>query len=215
MSFSLPACGLPAARQVLSVEGLTIRHPGGPTIGPVSFAIVGPGRVALAGPNGAGKSSVLRAVAAGGRGAAGSVTLARPDPPVLDQHLTLLDDDRTLLDNMATLQPGLTDNAAHATLARFAFRNRDAERRAGSLSGGERLRAALACVFAADPAPELLILDEPTNHLDLDSLEELEAALAGFDGALLVVSHDDGFLERIGVDCRVVLQAPARRPAAT
>ena len=210
MSFSLPPCGLPSSRQVLSVQGLLVHHPGGPTIGPVSFSITGAGRVALAGPNGAGKTTILRSVAAGGQGAEGQVFLARAEPPVLDQHLSLLDDDRTLLENMAILQPGLTHNAAHATLARFAFRNTDAERRAGSLSGGERLRAALACVFAADPAPELLILDEPTNHLDLDSLEELEAALVAFDGALLVVSHDEGFLDRIGIEDRVVLPGPTR-----
>jgi ATPase subunit of ABC transporter with duplicated ATPase domains len=71
------------------------------------------------------------------------------------------------------------------------------------------MRAALACVFAADPMPELLILDESTNHLDLDAIEEVETALGAYDGALLVVSHDDDFLRRIGIETWVTLCEPS------
>ncbi len=74
-----------------------------------------------------------------------------------------------------------------------------------SLSGGERLRAALACVLLGDHPPQLLILDEPTNHLDLDSIAAVEAAVAGYDGALMVVSHDRDFLAAIGVEREVAL----------
>jgi ATPase subunit of ABC transporter with duplicated ATPase domains len=205
MSFTLPPSDLPAGRDVLTVEDLTIHHPNGPVIGPVSFSITGPDRIALSGPNGAGKTTIMRAVATSGVGAMGDVRLSHPDPPVLDQHLSLLDDNTTLLENMQRLQPALSHNVAHATLARFAFRNTDADRGAGTLSGGERLRAALACVFSGDPPPELLILDEPTNHLDLAAIEELETALTAYDGAILVVSHDAAFLGRIGVRKRVEL----------
>jgi ATPase subunit of ABC transporter with duplicated ATPase domains len=76
---------------------------------------------------------------------------------------------------------------------------------AGTLSGGERLRAGLACVFARPEPPLLLLLDEPTNHLDLSSIEVLEAALAGFDGALIAVSHDETFLRAIGVEREIRL----------
>ncbi len=75
-----------------------------------------------------------------------------------------------------------------------------AERLVGTLSGGERLRAGLAVAFSAQKSPWLLILDEPTNHLDVDTLEALEAALRQFDGALLIVSHDVSFIERVGFD---------------
>ena len=69
------------------------------------------------------------------------------------------------------------------------------------LSGGERLKAALACVLWRAEATQLLLLDEPTNHLDLASVQAIEAALAGFPGALLVVSHDDAF-KRVNVVAR-------------
>ena len=68
------------------------------------------------------------------------------------------------------------------------------------LSGGERLRATLACVLCAEPAPQLLLLDEPTNNLDLVSVGQLESALGAYRGAFVVVSHDERFLAEIGVD---------------
>ena len=73
------------------------------------------------------------------------------------------------------------------------------------MSGGERLRAALACVLMGATPPQLLILDEPTNHLDLDSIGAVEAAVRGYDGALLVVSHDRDFLAAIGVEREIAL----------
>ena len=74
-----------------------------------------------------------------------------------------------------------------------------------ALSGGERLRATLACVLYAEPAPQLLLLDEPTNNLDLVSVGQLESALTPIEGALVVVSHDERFLAEIGVQRRLRL----------
>src|SRR6185369_16905252 len=96
------------------------------------------------------------------------------------------------------------ENACRAALARFRFRAGAALQVAGSLSGGELLRAGLACVLGIEP-PALLILDEPTNHLDIASIEAVETGLRAYDGALLVVSHDEAFLAAIGVTRRVVL----------
>lgn len=74
-----------------------------------------------------------------------------------------------------------------------------------TLSGGQVLRAGLACVLGGSAPPSLLILDEPTNHLDIESIEAVEAGLRAYDGGLLVVSHDEAFLEAIGISRRVEL----------
>jgi len=124
---------------------------------------------------------------------------------VLDQHVGLLEPAASILDNLRRLNPDLSDNEARAALARFAFRNKAARQIAGTLSGGERLRAELACVFARPQPPLLLLLDEPTNHLDLTSIEVLETALSGFDGAVIAVSHDRAFLQAIGVEREIRL----------
>ncbi|MGV8871674.1 MAG: ATP-binding cassette domain-containing protein, partial [Rhodococcus sp. (in: high G+C Gram-positive bacteria)] len=82
-------------------------------------------------------------------------------------------------------------------LARFLFRGSDADAVVGTLSGGERLRAALARILLAEPAPKLLMLDEPTNNLDIASRQHLIDALKTFEGALIVASHDRPFLDAI------------------
>jgi ATPase subunit of ABC transporter with duplicated ATPase domains len=90
-------------------------------------------------------------------------------------------------------------------LAQFLFRGDHIHLPVGALSGGERLRATLVCVLNAEPAPQLLLLDEPTNNLDLVSVGQLESALNAYRGAFVVVSHDESFLDAIGVQRRMVL----------
>lgn len=118
---------------------------------------------------------------------------------VLDQHLSLLNPAHTALQAVQHHNPGQTPHECHATLARFGFRGDWSERLSGSLSGGERVRLALACLFSNTSPPQLLMLDEPTNHLDIYAIELLEQALQGFDGALLCVSHDAVFRNALGL----------------
>jgi len=73
-----------------------------------------------------------------------------------------------------------------------------------SLSGGERLKGALACILYADSPPQLLLLDEPNNYLDLPSVQALEIMLRSYQGTLIVVSHDDSFLENLGLTDRLL-----------
>jgi ATPase subunit of ABC transporter with duplicated ATPase domains len=90
-------------------------------------------------------------------------------------------------------------------LAQFLFTGSRIHLPVAALSGGERLRATLACVLYAEPAPQLLLLDEPTNNLDLASVAQLEAALNAYEGAFVVVSHDERFLADIGIQRRLRL----------
>ena len=117
----------------------------------------------------------------------------------LSQRLDLLDLDRTVAENLAAYAPERPQAERMNLLARFLFRGARAHLPVGVLSGGERLRATLACVLYAQPAPHLLLLDEPTNNLDLVSVGQLVNALNSYRGAFVVVSHDERFLYDIGV----------------
>ena len=199
LTIALPPTGVPAGTDVLAMKAVTVVA-GDRTFGPWTFDVRGPERIAIDGPNGAGKTTFLKV--AMGMMPPSNGTVRRIDGRIalLDQHVSLLQRDRSILANFRRLNPALDAQAAHAACARFAFRNRVALQDVGTLSGGERLRAGLACTLAGERPPWLLLLDEPTNHLDIDSIEILEQALRDFDGALLVVSHDPAFLEAIGIE---------------
>ncbi|CAN5467712.1 ABC-F family ATP-binding cassette domain-containing protein [soil metagenome] len=205
LAFDLPSCHLPAGRMVLDFDGVGFAYPEGPPVlSGLNFRLAGPERVAILGGNGAGKSTLIRLATGGLEPTAG--TIARGvTAALLDQRAAILDEDQTILENFRRLNPAADQNAAHAALARFLFRSVAAQQAVATLSGGERLRAALACVLMAADPPQLLILDEPTNHLDLDSIQAVENALAGYDGALLIASHDEVFLDAIGVERKVTL----------
>lgn len=196
----LPATHVPAGRDVLVTTDLVLAH----TAKPLQLHVRGPERVAIVGPNGSGKSTLLGTVAGTLAPAAGSVDVPVPVGH-LPQAADLLDDGLTVMDNVRARTPLGDPQQARAQLARLLFRGRAADREAGTLSGGERLRANLACLLLADPAPGLLLLDEPTNNLDLASVAHLVQALDGYRGALLVVSHDERFLSELRLDRRLVL----------
>ncbi|MBO0803149.1 MAG: ABC-F family ATP-binding cassette domain-containing protein [Nocardiopsaceae bacterium] len=169
----------------------------------------GPERIWLTGPNGAGKTTLLRAIA--GRADLDGVAIRRHVPVgFLPQRLDILDESLTVAQNVHAAAPEATPNEVRAGLARFLFRGARAEQVAGGLSGGERFRAVLATLLLAQPPPQLLVLDEPTNNLDMASVSQLEAALRGYRGGLLVVSHDNPFAENIGIDRRLRITRDGR-----
>jgi ATPase subunit of ABC transporter with duplicated ATPase domains len=205
LSIELPKTRLHGSRELLTFKDVAMARGGRRLFGPLSFTVRGPERIAIQGANGSGKTTLLRLMTGQLQPVAGDIRRLSDRIAKLDQHIGLLDAAASILDNLRRLNPDLSDNEARAALARFAFRNKAALRIAGTLSGGERLRAGLACVFARPRPPLLLLLDEPTNHLDLNSIEVLETALSGFDGALIAVSHDRTFLQAIGVEREIGL----------
>jgi ATPase subunit of ABC transporter with duplicated ATPase domains len=205
LAIDLPKTSLPGSRELIAFKDVAMGFAGRRLFGPLSFAVRGPERIAISGANGSGKTTLFRLITGELEAASGNISRPTDRIAVLDQHVGLLNPAASILDNLRRLNPELTANEAHAALARFAFRNRAALQVAGTLSGGERLRAGMACVFARPQPPFLLLLDEPTNHLDLASIEELEHALRGFDGALIAISHDRAFLQAIGIEREIEL----------
>ncbi len=214
----LPGSGLAAGTVVASLSGVAAGPPGIPLLRGVDLDIVGPERVAIIGPNGAGKSTLLRLLAGLSPPLAGGVRRGVPTTRIafLDQRATVLDAGTTILDAFTAHHPRAERNAVHAALARFRYRAEAAHQPVATLSGGERMRAALACVLGGPIVPQCLVLDEPTNHLDLEHLEAIEDALVDFDGALVVASHDATFLDAVGAFRREDVRRwrPASAPGA-
>ncbi|WP_432541865.1 ABC-F family ATP-binding cassette domain-containing protein [Kineococcus sp. SYSU DK002] len=175
------------------------------TLGPVTLSLDAGDRVAVTGPNGAGKSTLLNLLLGrlepdGGSAATGSGV----EVGEIDQARGAFLDDRTLARAFGDEVPAWPDAEVRTLLAKFGLGAHHVGRTAASLSPGERTRAALALLQAR--GVNLLVLDEPTNHLDLPAIEQLEEALAGYTGTLLLVSHDRRLLEAVEVTRRLVVE---------
>ena len=181
---------------VVALEEAVIERDGF-RLGPIDVHVAWGERLSIAGPNGSGKTTLIDALlgrltlAAGNRRIGPSVVFGE-----IGQERDLLRPDEPLLDSFCAAS-GFRQGEARTLLAKFDLYASHVLRPAGKLSPGERTRAELA-VQAARGAG-CLVLDEPTNHLDLPAVEELERALAAFDGTLILVTHDRRFLERVGV----------------
>ena len=183
----------PRAGAVVAVlRGAVVRR-GAFTLGPVDLQIDWADRVAITGANGSGKSTLLAAMLGRIVPDEGSASLG-PGVVVgeIDQARDLFLGDEPLLDAFTTVS-GLLPADARTVLAKFGLRADHVLRPAGTLSPGERTRAALALLQAV--GVNLLVLDEPTNHLDLPAIEQLEQALDSYQGTLLLVTHDRHMLE--------------------
>ncbi|WP_039031144.1 ABC-F family ATP-binding cassette domain-containing protein [Leclercia adecarboxylata] len=189
--FTLPGSQVTEGKQVLVLEEMVLPHV---TMAPLNWRMDGPMRVALRGPNGCGKSTLLKAILGECQPIAGSCRVS-VNVAYLDQHLSQLDLTQSVISHLNLHNTPLEEGVLRSRLAQLQLGADRVTLPLSALSGGERLKAALACVLWREEATQLLLLDEPTNHLDLASTTAIEAALAGFAGALLVVSHDEAFLD--------------------
>ncbi|MBV6814370.1 ABC-F family ATP-binding cassette domain-containing protein [Xanthomonas campestris pv. passiflorae] len=168
----------------------------------VDLLLQGRPRIGLVGPNGSGKSTLLQLLAGRLQPSAGHCRVHVP-VAYLDQDLALLDPARSAVAQLQEANPAAPAHVQRLRLALLGLDQARADLPCGQLSGGQRLKAALACaLYRARPA-QLLLLDEPTNHLDLASVEAIEALLRRHQGALVVASHDAAFLQRLGLQQRV------------
>ena len=217
VKIDLPDRGVPAGRRIATLGD-----------GERTWVVQGPERVALVGPNGVGKTTLLERLVACGvqnssdHGVLGPVSDS--EAPIdgflrssahselhtdrvgyLPQRVDGLDEDASVLANVRGAAPAVPVPELRNRLARFLIRGAAVDRQVATLSGGERFRVALARLLLADPPPQLLVIDEPTNNLDLDTVDQLVEALAAYRGAVLVVSHDDVFLDRLEIDTTLEL----------
>jgi ATP-binding cassette subfamily F protein 3 len=155
-------------------------------------------RIGIVGPNGAGKSTFIKLLAGKGDPELDTGNIKRGtnlQEGYFDQHLGAVNPSNTAIEEVRSIRGDLNNDGARQYLARFRFWGDDPLRVVAGFSGGERSRLALAKLLL-EPR-NLLFLDEPTNHLDIPAAEILEEALVGFDGTVLLVSHDRRFLETV------------------
>lgn len=168
----------------------------------IQLQVTGQQRIGVLGANGCGKSTLLKVIAGLIPPLAGACWVT-DRVAFLDQGLQQLDARRTVLAQAQTANPTLPEGELRMRLAQLGLDAPKIVVPSGALSGGERLKAALACLLYAQTPPQLLLLDEPSNHLDLPSMQALETLLSGYQGALIVVSHDPSFLAALRLTDRL------------
>lgn len=183
-------------KEIIRAPSITVGYPGKPILKDVTVNIYRGDRVGIVGPNGCGKSTLVKTLVgelpplAGTVERGSSVRLG-----YFDQKLSSLSEDRTAIQEIQSIRDDLSPDAVRQYLAKFRFFDDDPFRSVRGFSGGERSRLALAKMLLFPR--NVLVMDEPTNHLDIPARETLEQALDGFEGTLLVISHDRYFLDRI------------------
>lgn len=186
--------GVQSAKEVLTVSNLTFGFD--TPLATLSFNVYRGDRIGIIGGNGKGKSTLLKTLVGKIPALSGTFsTGALVNTGYFDQQMAQIKGSETVLDNMMSAFPSLTEFEARSALGAFLFSGETVFKTIDMLSGGERVRLALCKLFRK--SPNLLILDEPTNHMDIISKETLEDILMSYNGTLIFVSHDRYFVNKL------------------
>lgn len=173
---------------------------------PLSFQIRSGDRVVISGRNGSGKTSLLKLIMGKIKPSAGVLTIADFKHLYIDQEYSLLDNELTVFEQVQEFNAQhLPEHRLKTLLHQFLFKIDMWDKKCMQLSGGEKIKLIFCCLMVSNSSPELIILDEPTNNLDVQSLEVITSAIKDYKGTLLVISHDEYFINEIGANERILL----------
>lgn len=173
---------------------------------PVNVTIHSGERISIKGPNGSGKTTLIKLILGNLIPQSGTVKRTDFTFVCVDQNYTLINNDLSVYEqaqlyNTAALQ----EHEVKIHLTRLLFTQQDWDKPCSVLSGGERMRLVLACLTISNSAPDMIVLDEPTNNLDIQNVEILTAAINQYRGTLIVISHDEYFVEQLGITREISL----------
>jgi ATPase subunit of ABC transporter with duplicated ATPase domains len=172
----------------------------------ISLEVRSGDRISVKGSNGSGKTTLIKLLLGNIEPSEGKINKTEFNSIYIDQEYSLIDHDSTLYDFVQTFNDSaMQESEVKTLLSRFLFWKDTWDKKCGMLSGGERLRLLLCGLSISNKAPDMIILDEPTNNLDLQNVEILTNSIKDYQGTLLVISHDEVFLEDIGVNSEVLL----------
>src|SRR5690606_33187464 len=172
----------------------------------LNFQIRSGERIALKGANGSGKTTLIKLILGDLEPTMGTVSMADSRSVYIDQDYSLVDSNLKVYEQTQKFNTtGLHEHEVKIRLNRFLFSKDDWDKPCSTLSGGERMRLMLCCLTIGSRSPDIIILDEPTNNLDIQNIEILTAAINEYQGTLIVVSHDEIFLEQIDIERTVQL----------
>jgi ATPase subunit of ABC transporter with duplicated ATPase domains len=173
---------------------------------PIDCIIRSGDRIAIKGANGSGKTSFIKLLLGELVPSEGTVEKAALKYVYIDQDYSLIDATLTVYQQAQQFNSGaLQEHEVKIRLHWFLFGKDAWDKPCHALSGGEKMRLILCCLTIGTQAPDIIVLDEPTNNLDIQNVEILTTAINGYEGTLLVVSHDEVFLSEIGIEHHIVL----------
>ncbi|KFF03052.1 ABC-F family ATP-binding cassette domain-containing protein [Flavobacterium reichenbachii] len=207
IKLDLDDSALHKGRELITANAINFSYgPGNLWKIPIGFQINSGERIAVKGKNGKGKTTLIKMILGKLQPNSGFISLLNGTAIYIDQDYSLINDSLNIYEQAQQYNTKLLqEHEVKLRLNRFLFSREDWDKSCRSLSGGEKMRLILCCLTIGNQAPDLIILDEPTNNLDLQNIGILTSALKEYKGTLLVISHDDYFLNEINITQDIIL----------
>lgn len=207
MKFGLNSAALHKGKILFTAAGINFAYHKQPVWNTnLNVQITSGERIALKGGNGSGKTTLIKLILGKLTPQTGTVYRAANTTVYIDQDYSILDNQLKIYEQAQQFNvSALPEHDIKMRLSRFLFGKDDWDKPAGMLSGGEKMRLILCCLTISNESPDMIVLDEPTNNLDIQNIEILTAAINEYQGTLIVVSHDEYFLEQIHIERTIQL----------
>ena len=206
MKFGFNQSFLHTGKVLLNASNINYEYSGNPVWkNSLSFTIYSGERIALKGNNGSGKTTLIRLITGNATPLQGTIQRAEFTIVYIDQEYSIIEEHQTVYGLVWQFNDHLEEYEIKISLNRFLFRKDDWNRPCSNLSGGEKMRLMLCCLNIRSQAPDMIILDEPTNNLDIQNIEVLTSAILDYKGTLMVVCHDETFMQHLNLQRTIQL----------